>query len=92
MNAMKTVSIRLSDDDLAVVDELRGEGVSRSAYVRELLRRATPLDDEPGYAEALVLLAKSARGGKVQAQVALERALRGSEGSTNELEEFLRGT
>jgi Phage integrase family len=36
------------------------------------LRRAGPLDDAPTYPEALTLLARSARAGKVQAQVALE--------------------
>jgi Arc/MetJ-type ribon-helix-helix transcriptional regulator len=72
----ETITIRLSPEELARVDELRGEGVSRSAFVRELLRRAGPLDEAPSYAEALLLLARSARAGKVQAQVALERALR----------------
>jgi hypothetical protein len=42
--------------------------MSRSAFVRELLRSSGPLDEEPTYAEALVLLARSARAGKVQAQ------------------------
>jgi Arc/MetJ-type ribon-helix-helix transcriptional regulator len=77
----ETITIRLSPEEVARVDELRGEGVSRSAFVRELLRRTGPLDEEPTYAEALVLLARSARAGKVQAQVALERALRDSESS-----------
>jgi Ribbon-helix-helix protein, copG family len=76
----ETVTIRVSRDEIARVNELRGDGVSRSAFVRELLRRAGPLDDPPTYAEALLLLARSARGGKVQAQVALERALRGADG------------
>jgi hypothetical protein len=60
--------------------------------VRGLLREAAPREEAPTYDEALVLLAESARAGKVQAQVALERALRGSERSTSELEEFLRDT
>jgi Arc/MetJ-type ribon-helix-helix transcriptional regulator len=57
----ETITIRMSPDEIARVDELRGEGTSRSAFVRELLRRAGPLDEEPSYAEALVLLARSAR-------------------------------
>ena len=85
------ISIRMSAAEVAKVDELCGEGVSRSAFVRELLRRAGPLDDEPSYHEALVLLAKSARAGKVQAPVALERALRGDQ-PASELEDFLRGS
>jgi hypothetical protein len=69
----------MSPEEVARVDELRAPNMSRSAFVRELLRRAGPLDEEPTYSEALVLLARSARAGKVQAQVALERALRDSE-------------
>jgi|SRR5688500_9233061 Arc/MetJ-type ribon-helix-helix transcriptional regulator len=76
MSDTESVSVRMSPQELARVDELRGEGVSRSAFVRQLLRRAGPLDEAPTYAEALLLLARSARAGKVQAQVALERALR----------------
>jgi hypothetical protein len=72
----ETITIRLSPEEVARVDEIRGEGVSRSAFVRELLRRAAPLDEAPSYPESLLLLARSARAGKVQAQVALERALR----------------
>jgi hypothetical protein len=70
----ETVTIRLSAEELTRLDEIR-DG-SRSAFVRELIRRAGPLDEEPNYEEALSLLARSARAGKVQAQVALERALR----------------
>jgi hypothetical protein len=85
-----TISIRLSAQDVARVDEMRGGGVSRSAFVRGLLRGAGPLDEQPSYDEALRLLADSARAGKVQAQVALVRALRGEQ-PASELEEFLRG-
>jgi hypothetical protein len=74
-----TVSIRLSAGEVARIDEMRGGGVSRSAFVRELLRRSSPVDEAPTYPEALMLLARSARAGKVQAQVALERALRGAQ-------------
>ena len=91
----ETISVRLSAGELARVDELRGEGVSRSAFVRELLRRAGQLDEQPSYEEAVLLLARSARAGKVQAQVALERALRPSgeaEGPPDgELARLLRG-
>ena len=79
--ASRDGDLGLSADEVARLDEIRGEGVSRSAFVRELIRRAGPLDEEPSYHEALVLLAKSARAGKVQAQVALERALRAEERS-----------
>jgi Arc/MetJ-type ribon-helix-helix transcriptional regulator len=76
-----TISVHLTPEEVARVDEIRGEGVSRSAFVRELLRRAGPLDEAPTYPESLLLLARSARAGKVQAQVALERALRAADPS-----------
>jgi hypothetical protein len=75
----ETVTIRLSPEEVARVGRSGAEGMSRSAFVRELLRRAGPLDEAPIYDEALILLAKSARAGKVQAQVALERALRAAD-------------
>ena len=83
MSDAARIWIHMSADEVARLDEIRGEGVSRSAFVRELIRRAGPLDEEPSYHEALVLLAKSARAGKVQAQVALERALRAPRGVEN---------
>jgi hypothetical protein len=70
--------------DVARIDEMRGSGVSRSGFVRELLRRAAPIDDAPSYSEALMLLAQSAREGRVQAQVALERALRSVEAEADD--------
>lgn len=76
MSRAQTVSIRLSADEVARIDEWRGDGVSRSAFLRELVHRSGPVDEQPSYPEALRLLARSARAGKVQAQVALERALR----------------
>lgn len=76
MTDRHTVSVHLTPEEVVRLDEIRGEGVSRSAFVRELLRRAAPLDEAPSYPESLLLLARSARAGKVQAQVALERALR----------------
>lgn len=90
---METVSIRLTPEELARLDEMRGSGVSRSAFMRALLRAAGPLDGEPTHIEALRLLAESARGGKVAAQIALERALRASGASEpGELEAFLSGS
>src|SRR2546429_318062 len=45
-----TISVRVSSQDVARLDEMRGDGVSRSAVVRELLRRSGPGD---GKAELL---------------------------------------
>jgi hypothetical protein len=62
----ETITIRVSPEEVARLDELRGEGVSRSAFVRELLRRGGPLEEAPSYGEALVLLARKATAGKVR--------------------------
>jgi ribbon-helix-helix CopG family protein len=88
------VEILLDDDELARLDELRPGGMSRGAFVRELLRQAGPLDEAPTYEESVRLLAQSARAQKVQAQVALERALREEKdrgGGETELDRILRG-
>ena len=69
---MTAISIRLSAEEVARIDEMHGWGVSRSAFLRDLLRRSGPVEEQPSYPDALTLLARSARAGKVQAQVALE--------------------
>jgi hypothetical protein len=70
-----TITIRLRPQDVARVDEMRGS-VSRSGYVRQLLRTSGPVEEIPTRLESLQLLAESARSGKVAAQVALARELR----------------
>jgi hypothetical protein len=84
----------LAPQQVARLDEMRGSGVSRSAFVRELFRQAGSIDEEPTYTETLILLARSARAGKVPAQVALERALRGvqTEEDPDWLARMLNGT
>jgi hypothetical protein len=76
MAAARTVSIRLTDHEIAKLDEMRGLGMSRSGYVRELLRRGGPVDEPPTHLEAMTLLAARARGGSTAAVIALERATR----------------
>jgi Arc/MetJ-type ribon-helix-helix transcriptional regulator len=73
---MRNVTFRLSDHELATIDELRPAKVSRSEFVRRLLRHAEPYSDELTHEESMRLLADSARAGSVPAQIALERALR----------------
>jgi hypothetical protein len=69
-----TITVRLTPQEVARVDELRGDG---GAARRSCGSCCTgPIDDAPTYAEALALLARLARAGKTPAQVALERALR----------------
>jgi hypothetical protein len=88
-----TITLRMTLAEVARVDELRPVGCSRSGFFRELLRGAGPLDGAPTHDEAVRLLAESARAGKVQAQVALERALRasGAPDADGELARLLRG-
>jgi hypothetical protein len=93
MSTTTTVSIRLNAQDLARVDEMRAPGTSRSAFVRELLRQAGPVDEYATHTEALEILTRLARAGKVGAAVALERATRAESAQepAGGLEEFLRG-
>lgn len=85
----QTVTVRLTAQEIARPDELRGAGMSRPGFIRQLLRASGPLEDVPSRTEALRLLAESARAGKVAAQVALARELR--EGSEDVMDWILRG-
>ena len=69
------VAVRLSDNELARLDELRPRGVPRATFVRQLLRSPAP-PDVASRDEALGLLTSLARDRSVTAAVALERALR----------------
>jgi hypothetical protein len=87
------VMVSLNGDELARLDEMR-VGASRAVYLRTLLQEPVPLDGTPTHSEAVAILARLARDGKVAAAVALERALRGdagAEGPDGELERLLRG-
>jgi hypothetical protein len=77
MNRENHVHVRLTDDELALIDEKRG-ALSRSAHVRSLLRTVEPPRTAASYEEALELLTGLARDGNAQAAIALERALRGA--------------
>ncbi len=98
LTVKRTVSItfRAPPGEVARLDEFRGDR-TRTAYIRELIRRASPADDDdgPDHAEALQLLAQSARNGSVTAAVALERALRAEPAPSapdDELARILRGS
>ena len=54
----ETITIRMSPEEVP-----GWPSMSRSAFVRELLRRAGPLDEAHTYARALLMLATSALGG-----------------------------
>jgi hypothetical protein len=83
------IKVRLSGDELAVVDEMRN-GVSRAAYLRSLIRRPPATGDVAGRQEALAILSALAREGRTTAAIALERALRGGEAPSGDvLDEIL---
>ena len=71
--------VRLTDAELARLDEFRPSGLSRPAYVRSLLRgppRDGEHDDVASRQEALAILTGLARDGRVAAAIALARELR----------------
>lgn len=81
------VKLRLSDPELARLDELRPRGSSRAAYLRSLLREPPTDHQVASREEALAILTSLARDGRVSAAIALERALR--EVATNETDDEL---
>jgi hypothetical protein len=84
------VSVNLTQGEYARLLELRPEGMSDSAFFRQLLRRAGPVEEVPTRLEAIRLLGDSARSGKVAAQVALVRELRDAS-DRNTLDWILHG-
>ena len=73
--SMQTVSVRLSSHEVAILDELRG-GLSRSAFIRIVVRRAGPVQEVLTHEAVLGLLSAYALSGSTSAAVSLERALR----------------
>ena len=70
------VMVRLNDDELARLDELRSGVTARAVYLRNQLREPPAERDVANHQEALAILSEMARAGKVTAAIALERALR----------------
>ena len=68
--------VRLSDEELARLDELRPSGTSRPAFIRSLLREPPSGDEVATRTEALAILTRLARDGRVAASIALARELR----------------
>ena len=84
------VKVSLSDQEAARLDELRGDE-ERAVYLRRLLHEPPKGDEIATHGEAMAILSRLARDGKVVAAVALEKALRGEQ-PASELEDFLRGS
>jgi hypothetical protein len=88
------ILVSLDGSELARLDELRPSGTARAVFLRQLLQGPSAVKEAPSHAEAVAILARLARDGKVAAAVALERALRddaGAGGPEGELERLLRG-
>jgi Flp pilus assembly protein TadD len=83
------VKVRLNDQELARLDEMRGDE-ERAVCLRRLLHERPPKDTEVAtYGEALLILTRLAREGRTTAATALEKALRGEQ-PESELEGCLR--
>ena len=89
-NRKHHVKVSLSDQEVARLDELRGDE-ERAVYLRRLLHEPPKGDEIATHGEAMAILSRLARDGKVVAAVALEKALRGEQ-PASELEDFLRGS
>jgi hypothetical protein len=87
------IMVRLNDAELARLDELRPPVTPRATYLRNLLREPPTQADIADHTEVLASLSAMARGGKVAAAIALERALRSDDHGTtldDELDRILR--
>ncbi len=69
------VMVRLTDAELARLDEARPPRIARAVYLRTLLRQPPP-EGIADRQEVLALLSEQARAGKVTAAIALVRALK----------------
>jgi hypothetical protein len=70
------IMVRLSDEELARLDVLRPSDTARATYLRRLLQEPPSGDAVATRGEALGILTRLARDGRVSAAIALERALR----------------
>ena len=90
----REVRVRLSEDESALLDELRPTGVTRAAFLRSFLRTAPRPDRIASREQALAMLTAQAEDGKVAATIALVRELRDDEAqekpNLDELERILR--
>jgi hypothetical protein len=83
------VKVSLSEQELARLDEMRGSE-ERAVFVRRLLQAPPDGSEVATRSEALAILSRLARDGRVTAAIALERALR-DETPAGDLEAFLGG-
>lgn len=70
------VMVRLSDAELTRLDELRLGGTPRATFLRSLLQEPPSGNEVATRSEALGILTRLARNGRVTAAIALARELR----------------
>lgn len=80
MSRTNEIRVRLTDDELAQLDELRPGEMPRAVFLRSLLHKPPDVADVASREESLAILTSLAREGRVSAAIALERALRGEAG------------
>lgn len=86
MGREHSIKVTFNDPELARLDDLRPPGTSRPAFLRSLLHESPTGNDVATRTEALGILTRLARDGRVSAAIALERALRGeSDGDGGDL-------
>jgi hypothetical protein len=84
------VKVSLNAQELARLDELRGDE-ERAVHLRRLLHEPPSGSEAATHGEALTILTRLARDGKVAAAIALERATRKEGAPAGALEAFLNG-
>jgi hypothetical protein len=63
------VLVSLDGRELARLDELRPSGTARAVFLRQLLHGPSAVEEATSHAEAVGILARMARDGKVAAAV-----------------------
>ena len=89
-NRTHHIKVSLNEQELARLDELRGDE-ERAVYMRRLLHQPPDGSEVATHIESLAILTRLARDGRATPAIALEKALRGEQ-PASELEEFLRAT
>ena len=86
-----SIKVTLNAQELARLDAIRPSGTTRPAFLRSLLEEP-PRDNEVATrTEALGILTRLARDGRVAAAIALERAVREEASPDDKLDEILGG-
>ena len=75
------VKVRLNADEMARLDEQRPNGLTRAQWLRELAKGPARAAETPSREQVIAVLWRMTQDGKVQAAVALERALRDRDGA-----------